>query len=213
MNQIFRSAGVIVVGVGAFAWMSTQSEKNFDRAVEHYNLNPAQIEFARSCMSSLNVHDKEFKGGAKSYTGCGCVASELASQNTSSTPVDYQSMARAFGSVVKFSEGDSNKAVDAMGLMQELTTTHGFSYSETMMVITELGTATDVCNDARLPKTSSTAVGTGRAAAQPYQPTITDAPSSGKGCDGLSASTVATLQQIADRDGKTLEQVCASVIS
>ena len=213
MNQIFRSAGVIVLGVGAFAWMSMQSEKNFDRTVEHYNLNPAQIEFTRSCMNSLSVHSKEFKGGAKSHTGCGCVASKLATQNTSRTSVDYQKMALAFGSVVKFSEGDDNQSVDAMGLMQELTTTHGLSYGETMTVITELGTAPDVCKSARLPKSTSSAVGTGPKVSQPYQPTITDASSNSKGCVGLSADTIATLQQIADRDGKTLEQVCASVIS
>ena len=34
-----------------------------------------------------------------------------------------------------------------------------------------------------------------------------------KGCDGLSPDSIAVLQKIADRDGKTLEDMCASVIS
>ncbi|MEO1305665.1 MAG: hypothetical protein AAFV37_11850 [Pseudomonadota bacterium] len=213
MNQIYRSAGLIVVGVGAFAWMSMQSEKNFERAVEHYNLNPAQIEFARSCKSSLSVHDKEFRGGASDSTGCACIASTMASSETAGQAIDYLKMGLAFDSVVEFSEEDNSKAVDIMGLVTELTTKHSLTYGETMLAVTELGIATDVCNDARLPKTSSpNAVGVSTAK-QPYQPTVTDAPSNSKGCEGLSASSVATLQQIADRDGKTLEQVCASVIS
>ena len=210
MNQIFRSAGVVVLGVGFFAWSSMNSEKNFDRMVAHYDLNPAQIEFAENCMSSLSRHDKKFKDGAKSYTGCDCVASTLASSDPS---VDYQKMSRAFGSVVKFSETDSNKTADVVGMMKELTETHGFSYAETMTVIAELGQATDVCKSARLPKQSETKVSTASNPAQPYQPTIIDAPSGTKGCNGLSPESVATLQKIADRDGKTLEEMCASVVS
>ena len=210
MNQILRSAGVVVLGVGFFAWSQMQSEQNFDRMVAHYNLNPAQIEFAESCMSSLSYHDKEFKGGAKSYTGCGCIASTLAS---SDERVDYSKMSRAFGSVVKFSETDSGKYIDAAVLMQVLTHTHGLDYADSMSVISELGRATDECKSAKLPKTSMNTASNSASPAVPYQPTITDAPSSGKGCEGLNPSSIATLQKIADRDGKTLEQMCASVVS
>ncbi len=210
MNQVFRSAGVVVVGVGFFAWSQMQSEQNFDRMAAHYNLNPAQIEFAESCMSSLSYHDKEFKGGAKSYTGCGCIASTLASGEQA---VDYTKMSRAFGSVVKFSETDSGKDIDAIGLMQELTGTHGLDYGETMTVIAELGRATDECKSAKLPKASMQQASNSSAPAAPHQPIVTDVPSSGTGCSGLSADSIETLQKIADRDGETLEEICARVVS
>lgn len=210
MNPIFRSAGVVVLGVGVFAWASMKSNENFDRTVAHYDLNPAQIAFTRSCMGSLRHHDKTFKDGAKKYTGCGCIAATIAKDGEA---VDYQKMSLAFGTVVKFSDPDERKPADFAGLIEELTEEHGLSYVETIPVINDLASAMEVCKDARLPKASASDASQKTERTQPYQPTVLDAPISTKGCDGLSAESVATLQNIAERDGKTLEDLCANVVS
>ncbi|MEL6861018.1 MAG: hypothetical protein AAGL11_04205, partial [Pseudomonadota bacterium] len=105
------------------------------------------------------------------------------------------------------------KDIDAVGLMQELTGTHGLDYAETMTVIAELGQATDTCKSAKLPKASTQVTSAPSTPSAPYQPTVTDAPSSAKGCAGLSPDSISTLQKIADRDGETLEAICARVVS
>lgn len=210
MNPIFKSAGVVVLGVGLFAWTSMKSNENFERTVAHYDLNPAQIEFTRACMSSLSRHDKEFKAGAKKHTGCGCIAATIAKDGQS---VDYQKISLAFGSVVKFSETDERKTADFVGLIKELTEEHGLSYVETMPIINDLAGAMDVCDAARLPSGAVSDASQKIGRIQPYQPTVLDAPISTNGCDGLSAESVVTLQKIAERDGKTLEDMCANVVS
>ena len=210
MNPVFRSAIVVVLGVGLFAWTSMKSNENFERTVAHYELDLAQVEFTRACMSSLSRHDKEFKDGAKKHTGCGCMAASLGKTDQA---IDYQKMSLAFGSVVKFSETDERKTADFAGLMKEMTELHGLSYAETMPMISELGTAMDVCKDAKLPKRSMRVASEKSDRAQPYQPTVLDSSTNTKGCDGLSPDSIAVLQKIADRDGKTLEDMCASVIS
>lgn len=210
MNPIFRSAGVVVLGVGFFAWSSMKSNENFDRTVAHYDLNPAQVQFTRDCMSSLSQHDKEFKDGAKKHTGCGCIAATIGKDDQA---LDYQRMSLAFGSVVKFSETDERKTADFAGLLKEMTEVHGLTYAETMPVISVLGNAMDVCKDARLPKMNAVKMTNRANVSQPYQPTVLDAPKNANGCKGLSAESVATLQKIADRDGKSLEEMCANVVS
>lgn len=202
MNQVFRSAGVVVLGVGFYAWSSMQSGQNFERVVAHYDLNPSQAAFVESCMSSLDYYDKKFKGGAKSHTGCGCIASTLLKTDPDT---DFIKMGQAFTSVVKFSETDSSKEMDAVGLMQDLTQNQRLSYAETMTVVGELGAATETCKSAKLPRQTQGMASTSQQAAMTSR-------SSKKGCEGLSADSVATLQKIADRDGTTLEQMCESVV-
>ncbi|MEO1660854.1 MAG: hypothetical protein AAFR51_07695 [Pseudomonadota bacterium] len=212
MNVIFRSAGLCVFAGVAVVWTTVNGEANFEKMVTHYALDAPQIEFTRSCMSSLSLYDKKFRDGAPSYMGCGCMASTMAENATTATPVDYPKMARAFRSVAKYSETNSNKDTDIAGMFSDMTESQGLTYNEAMRAVTDLGKASDVCKSAKLPKTN--AVKKTQATAQaPHQPTVMDAPDSGKGCEGLSASSVETLQKIANRDGKTLEQICASVVS
>lgn len=212
MNVIFRSAGFCVIAGVAVAWATMNDEANFEKMVVHYDLDPAQIEFTRSCMSSLSLYDKKFKDGAPSYMGCGCMASTMAENAPAASPVDYPKMSRAFHSVAKYSETNSNKETDITGLFSDMTEGQGLTHSEALRAVTDLGKASDVCKSAKLPKTNAVKKPEATTGA-PYQPTVIDAPDSTKGCDGLSASSIETLQKIADRDGKTLEQVCASVIS
>lgn len=212
MNVIFKSAGTITVGALLVGWGMLHSEENFEKMSAHYQLSAPQVEFARSCMSSLSSYDKEFKGGAASYMGCGCMASNLADSEDPDADVNYLKMADGFRSIAKYSETDADKQTDVVGLFQDMTENQGLSYPEALQTATELGRVTDMCKDARLPKTSANtnAVGT---SGTTYQPTATDAPSNAKGCEGLSPSAVETLQKIADRDGKSLEDICKNVVS
>ena len=209
MNPVFRSAAVCVLAAGGFAWLNMKSEQDFERMAAHYDLNPAEIEFARTCMSSLSRYDKEFIEGTASYVGCGCIASNLASDGQD---VNYQVMASGFTSIIKFSGDDGAKPTAVTDMLQDMTTAQGMSYPEALDAVTELGRATEACKGAKVPRSSPkmNAVGSSNSI---YQPTVTDAPANGNRCAGLSADAVATLQKIADRDGKTLEQVCANVIS
>ena len=209
MNPIFRSAAVCVLAAGGFVWLNMKSEQDFERMATHYDLNPVEIEFARTCMSSLSQYDKEFKDGTASYVGCGCMASNLASDGRD---VNYQVMSSGFTSIIKYSGDDNAEPTAVTDMLEDMTTVQGLSYPEALEAVTELGRVTEACKGAKVPRSSPkmNAVGTSNTT---YQPTVIDAPSNSKGCTGLSADTVATLQKIADRDGKTLEQVCASVIS
>ncbi|MEM9053786.1 MAG: hypothetical protein AAGB16_00545 [Pseudomonadota bacterium] len=231
MNVIFKSAGISVVAALAIGWSLMKSEENFEKMTAHYNLNQPQIEFTRSCISSLSRHNKEFKGGAASYVGCGCMASKLAEDTVGGAPVDYEKMANAFGSIAKFSETDHGKTTDIAGMLSDMTEKQGLSYSDALLAASALGQATDLCKSARLPSqtTASRHVPApqavegfdpaarisklGKTAKAPYQPTAIDAPTNKNGCEGLSASSIETLQKIADRDGKTLEEICANVVS
>ena len=127
--------------------------------------------------------------------------------------MNIMDLAAGTGKVGKELSSKGFKNIDAVGLMQELTETHGLDYGETMTVIAELGRATDECKSAKLPKASMQQASNFSSANAPYQPTVSDAPSSGKGCKGLSADSIETLQKIADRDGETLDEICARVVS
>lgn len=209
MNLIYRSAATIVVAGLIIGWSTMRSEQKQDAMIAAFALDPAQTEFATSCIGSLNAYDKEFKAGASHHAGCGCMASELAK---TAQPVNYARMATAFGSVVKYSETDDRKTTDIAAMFEDMTVTRGLSYPEAISAATEIGRAMDVCKSAKLPKAGQrmNAVSTGQ---QAYQPTVTDAPANPDGCAGLSADSIETLQKIADRDGKTLEQICANVVS
>lgn len=212
MNVIYRSAGTIVVVGLIVGWSTMRSEKKLETMIAHYELNGAQTEFAQSCISSLDVYDKEFRGGASHHAGCGCMASHLSSETDDAPTVNYSQMSAAFRSVVKYSETDSGKETDFAGLFQDMTQTQGLSYPDAISAATEIGRVMDLCKSEKMPKNGArmNAVSVGN---EPYQPTSTDAATNTKGCDGLSASSVDTLQKIADRDGKPLEEICARVIS
>ncbi len=196
----------------AVAWATMSGEANFEKMVTHYDLDAPQIEFTRSCMNSLSLYDKKFRDGAPSFMGCGCMASTMAENAGAPTSVDYPKMALAFRSVAKFSETKTKEDTDIAGMFTDMTEKQGLTYGEAMQAVTELGQATEVCKSAKLPKTNAVKK-TPASESAPYQPMVIDAPDSEAGCTGLSASSLETLQKIADRDGKTLEQVCASVIS
>ncbi|MEM7327840.1 MAG: hypothetical protein AAF437_03810 [Pseudomonadota bacterium] len=212
MNVIYRSAGTIVVAGLIIGWATMRSEQKQENMIAHFGLDVSQTEFATNCVSSLNLYDKEFKEGASHHAGCGCMASELGKTAEDGVAVNYSQMATAFGSVVKFSETDSGKETDIAAMFEDMTVTRGLSYPDAIMAATEIGRSMDLCKNAELPKAGSTmnAVSVGQ---QPYQPTVIDAPTNSDGCAGLSAESIATLQKIADRDGKTLEQICARVVS
>ena len=212
MNVIYRSAGTIVVVGLIVAWSTMRGEQKHDAMVSHFGLNEAQTGFAQSCISSLKSHDKEFRDGASHHAGCGCMAANLTADADSDAAVDYSSMTLAFRSVVKYSETDSGKETDFAGMFQDMTQTQGLSYPDAIMTTTEIGRVMDLCKSAKLPRNSSkmNAVAVG---GEPYQPTSTDGADNPKGCDGLSASSLKTLQKIADRDGSSLEQICARVVS
>ena len=205
MNAIFKSAGTVTVGVLVFVGISIKSEQDFDKMASAYQLSQPQIEFAKSCKTSLSANDKEFRGGASKNVGCGCVASKL---SVDGAEVDYGKMSSAFSSVIKFSPTDDNEQTDIAGMFQDITENQGLTYPEAMTSMTEISRAIGECKGAKLPTPNAVAVSN-----TTHQPTITDASSNERGCEGLSTSTVKTLQQIADRDGKSLEQVCSSVIS
>ncbi len=211
MNPVFKTAGACVAGGLLFGWSMMKSGENFDKMAAHYSLNQPQIEFARSCMSSLSSFDKEFRGGAKSHVGCGCMATKLADGSTAGAPINYDQMGNAFYSVAKYSETNDGKATDIAGMFQHMTETQGLTYGDAMLAASELGRVVDACKSARLPKANAVALSSSNGA--PYQPTATDAPTNAKGCEGLSASSIETLQKIADRDGKTLEEMCSRVVS
>lgn len=206
MNAVFKSAGTVTVGVLIFVGLSMKSEHDFEQMATAYDLSPPQIEFAKSCQTSLRANKKEFRGGASKIVGCGCVAANLP---VDGAEVDYGKMSAAFGSVIKYSPTDGGDEADIAAMFQDITQKKGLTYPEAIGAMTEISRAIDTCKGAKLPKPNAEAV-----SETTYQPTITNAPKSNvRGCEGLSPDTVKTLQQIADRDGKSLEQVCSSVIS
>jgi hypothetical protein len=202
MNAIFKSAGTVTLGVLIYVGISMKSDHDFEKMASAYQLTPPQVEFAKSCKSSLNANDKTFRGGASKTVGCGCVAANLG------VDVDYEKMTSAFRSVIKYAPDDNGGEADIAGMFQDMTEHRGLTYPEAMNAMTDIGSAVGECKGAKLPKTNAVAVSDTM-----HQPTIMDAPSSNRSCEGLSSTTVKTLQQIADRDGKSLEQVCSSVIS
>ena len=212
MNVVYRSAGTIVVVGLIVAWSSMRSEQKLETMVASYGLNQAQTEFAQSCISSLDYHDKEFRGGASHHAGCGCMATNLADETGAEADVDYSQASFAFRSVVKFSETDDGKETDFAAMFEDMTQNQGLSYPDAIAATTEIGRVMDVCKSAKMPKNApkTNAVSVG---GDPYQPASIDTPVATKGCDGLSTSSIETLQKIADRDGNTLEQMCARVVS
>lgn len=212
MNVVYRSAGTIVVVGLIVAWSTMRSEQKLETMVASYELNQAQTEFAKSCISSLDYHDKEFRGGASHHAECGCMAKSLADETDASANVDYSQASAAFRSVVKFSETDDETDTDFAAMFEDMTQNQGLSYPDAISATTEIGRVMDVCKSAKMPKTRTkmNAVSVG---GEPYQPASFEAPVSTKGCDGLSAASIETLQKIADWDGKTLEQMCARVVS
>jgi len=202
MNAIFKSAGTVTFGVLIYVGISVKSDYDFEKMATAYQLTPPQVEFAKSCKASLNANDKTFRGGASKTVGCGCVAASLG------VDADYEKMTSAFRSVIKFAPDDEGGEADIAGMFQDMTDHRGLTYPEAMNAMTDIGRAVGECKGAKLP--NANAVGVSETM---HQPTITDAPTSDRGCAGLSPSTLKTLQQIADRDGKSLEQICSSVIS
>lgn len=212
MNVIYRSAGTIVVVGLIIGWSTMRSEQKLESMVAHYDLDQAQIEFAQSCISSLDLYDKEFRGGASHHAGCGCMASNLAGEAEAESAVNYLQMSTAFHSVVKFSETDKDKETDFAALFQHMTVTQGLSYPDAISAATEIGRVMDLCKSEKMPKNGNrmNAVSVGKGA---HQPTSTDMPAKTNGCDGLSPDSLKTLQKIADRDGQALEEICARVVS
>lgn len=212
MNVVYRSAGTIVVVGLIVAWSTMRSEQKLDTMVASYALNHEQAEFAQSCISSLDYHDKEFRGGASHHAGCGCMAKSLADEKDATADVDYSQASAAFRSVVKYSETNDGADTDFAAMFEDMTQNHGLSYPDAISATTEIGRVMDVCKSAKMPTTRNqmNAVSVG---GEPYQPASVEAPVPTTGCDGLSAGSIETLQKIADRDGKTLEQMCARVVS
>jgi len=212
MNVVYRSAGTIVVVGLIVAWGTMRSEQKIETMVSNYGLNQAQTEFAQACINSLDHNDKEFRGGASHHAGCGCMATNLASETGTEADVNYSQASAAFRSVVKFSETDDGKETNIAGMFEDMTQNQGLSYPDAISSATEIGRVMELCKSAKMPKTVAkmNAIATG---GEPYQPSSVDAPVTTKGCDGLSASSIETLQKIADRDGKSLEQMCARVVS
>ena len=210
METVLKAIGV-ALGLGIGVWSLSQSEANVDKMIERYQLDAAQTDFAKSCISTLDVFDKKFRGGAKDYVGCGCIATELDKTEANGQVPDYDLYKKAFHSVVKYSETSSNSSPDILGMFKHMTEVQGITSGEALLLATKLGETVDQCKAAKLPEAPTQTAQSG--AKVPYQPTVTDAPSNEKGCEGLSASSIETLQKIADRDGKSLEQICASVIS
>ncbi len=210
METVLKAIGV-ALGLGIGVWGVSQSEANVEKMIERYQLDAAQTEFAKSCISTLDRFDKKFRGGAKDFVGCGCIATELGKTKANGRAPDYDLYEKAFHSVVKYSETNSNSSPDILGMFKHMTEVQDISAGEAMLLATKLGETVDQCKAAKLPEAPIEKAQSGTQV--PYQPTVTDAPSNDQGCEGLSASSIETLQKIADRDGKSLEQICASVIS
>ena len=212
MNLVYRSAGTIVVVGLIVAWSTMRSEQKLETMVASYELNQAQTEFAQSCISSLDYHDKEFRGGASHHAGCGCMAKSLSDASDAAVNVDYSQASAAFRSVVKYSETDDGTDTNFAAMFEDMSQNQGLSYPDAISATTEIGRVMELCKSAKMPK-SSARTNVVSVGGEPYQPASVDAPVTTKGCDGLSAGSIETLQKIADRDGKTLEQMCARVVS
>lgn len=201
MSEILKFAAGAVFLVGAGVYTSMSSADTQKRAVAHYGLTDVQVDFQKSCQKSLSRYDKEFKGGASHQVGCACVASEIGKSGSVVSEADYQKYAKVQNTIIKFAPTDDTDDMDVMGLMSELGDLEDVTMSEGMNIAGEIGDVIGTCKSARLPATAKANNAT----------TFTGETKPRQGCSGLSQSAIDQLKKVAERNGESLEEVCARV--
>lgn len=200
MSELVKAGAgaVFLIGAGIFATMSSADTQK--RAVAHYGLTEVQVDYQKACQKSLSKYDKEFKGGASHQVGCACVASEIGKVLTVTTDADYDNYKKVQNVIIKHAPTDDGENMDVMAVMTDLTSLEGVAPSESYEILGHVGEAIGTCKSARLPAKDPAPISTNR-----------DSAGGSEGCNGLGQSTINQLKKVAERNGESLEDVCARV--
>ncbi len=199
-----RIVGGLAIGAIAYGYSSLSAGKEIDNVKAHYALNETQIEFTKSCASAMSAHNKTFKAGATTRTGCGCIASELGTLGYAKTEADYDNYLAVTRTLIEYSETDGSTDMGAMfGELNQVSEKRGLNSIEALTMTNEIGESMSKCGNAKLPR---------MIASTPPQ-TNTSVERKQKGCEHLSDSAMQQMQEIADKRGTSVEKLCENVVS
>lgn len=134
-----------IICAGALSYMTggNVSETAVEDAVAKYGLSEAQTSFTRICASSIKNARLEFKHGAPTVSGCGCIASELGKKNLAKSPADY-ALRGDLMAVVADAASDESEA-GMFDELNEVASEHSVTVIEAMTSMAEMSASMEYC--------------------------------------------------------------------